>query len=93
MDNVKRRILPHSHPTYRPPAPVTAGQLLAVGSFSLLGMVAAFAVAPAADHSRADLKTVLEQLSPPAATLLEAGDDPFVREKSKFGAAIRRPAC
>jgi murein DD-endopeptidase MepM/ murein hydrolase activator NlpD len=44
-------------------------------------MVAAFAVAPAADHSRADLQTVLEQLSPPAATLLEAGHDPFVREE------------
>jgi murein DD-endopeptidase MepM/ murein hydrolase activator NlpD len=80
MDYVKYRILPYSHP------PID--RLLrhrwaaaAVGSFALLGMVAAFAVAPAADHSRADLQTVLERLSPPTATLLEAGDDPFLREE------------
>lgn len=80
MDNVKHQILPYSHPAI--------DRLLqhrwaatAVASFALLGMVAAFAVAPTADHSRADLQTVLEQLSPPTAMLLEAGHDPFLREE------------
>ena len=70
----------HSHPTIDRLLQHRWAEV-AVGSFSFLGMVAAFAVAPAADHSRADLKTVLEQLSPAAAALLEAGDDPFVREE------------
>jgi hypothetical protein len=45
MDNVKRRILPHSHPTIDRLLQHRWAEV-AVGSFSLLGMVAAFAVAP-----------------------------------------------
>jgi murein DD-endopeptidase MepM/ murein hydrolase activator NlpD len=80
MDNVKLQILPYSHRAIDRPLQ-HRWAAAAVGGFALLGMVAAFAVAPAADHSRADLQKVLEQLSPPTPMLLEAGDDPFLREE------------
>ncbi|MEF8702229.1 MAG: peptidoglycan DD-metalloendopeptidase family protein [Candidatus Accumulibacter sp. UW26] len=76
----KRRILPHS--------PAAIDRLLrhrwaatVVGSVSLLGMVAAFAIAPVAEPPRSDLQTVLERLSPPATTLLDTGNLPFLREE------------
>lgn len=80
MDHPKRGILPHSHPAidrllrHRWAATV-------VGGVSLLGMVAAFAIAPVTEPPRSDLKTVLEQLSPPATTLLDTGNLPYLREE------------
>jgi len=53
----------------------------AIGSVSLLSMVAAFAIAPAGEAPRADLQTVLEQLPAPNPTLLDTGDGAFLREE------------
>lgn len=80
MDNQKTRILAHSHPAIERLMRhrwATVG----VGGFSLLGMVAAFAIVPATENSRIQLQTVLEQLETPASTLIQAADATFLREE------------
>ena len=74
------RILTHSSPTIdrlrRHRWAATA-----LGAASLLGMVAAFAVAPTTDRPDVALTTVIEKLPPPATTLLEAGSNIYLREE------------
>jgi murein DD-endopeptidase MepM/ murein hydrolase activator NlpD len=80
MDNQKSRILAHSHPAidrlihHRWVA-------MGVGSFSLLGMVAAFAIAPPGESSRIQRQTVLEQLSSPAIAIIQSENTTFLREE------------
>lgn len=80
MTNQKSRILAHSHPVierllrHRWAAASVAG-------CSLLGMVAAFAIAPAGEGNRVPLQTVLEQLAIPATTLIATEDATFLREE------------
>lgn len=52
-----------------------------LSGFSLLGMVAAFAISPAREDDRVQLNTVLEQLVTPAAALIEADSPTFLREE------------
>jgi murein DD-endopeptidase MepM/ murein hydrolase activator NlpD len=52
-----------------------------VGGTALLGMVAAFALAPSGTESGAQLQTVLEQLSMPTATLIDTGTPTFLHEE------------
>lgn len=79
MENNAFSILPHSHPAndrlvrHRWAATV-------IGAVSLLGMVAAFAVAPATEKTRVEIRTVLDRLPPPAVSLLEAANTRFRRE-------------
>ncbi len=79
MENNAFSILPHSHPAidrlvrHRWAATV-------IGAVSLLGMVAAFAVAPATEKTRVDIRTDLDRLPPPAVSLLEAANTRFHRE-------------
>jgi hypothetical protein len=74
------RILSHSHLSIdglrRHPWAVAT-----IGSVSLLGMVAAFAIAPTPDEARVKLTTVLEKLPTPTVTLLEKGDASFLHEE------------
>jgi murein DD-endopeptidase MepM/ murein hydrolase activator NlpD len=53
----------------------------AVGGFSLLGMVAAFAIVPAADHAGPELRTIIEQIPLPTTIKLDAGGQAFLREE------------
>ncbi len=83
MDSQKIRILAHS------PSPIERlnrhrWAALGVGAFTLLGMVAAFALAPPGDEGRAPLQTVLEQLATPTAILAQEGGSEgssFLREE------------
>ena len=80
MDNHKSRILAHSHPAIERLMRhrwAAAG----VGGFSLLGMVAAFAIVPATESGRIQLQTVLEQLQTPTSTVIQAVDATFLREE------------
>jgi murein DD-endopeptidase MepM/ murein hydrolase activator NlpD len=52
-----------------------------VGSTALLGMVAAFALAPPGSEDGTQLQTVLEQLSTPTATLIDTGTPTFLHEE------------
>lgn len=52
-----------------------------VGSVALLGMVTASAIAPHGDDVPVSVRTVLEQLASPAATLVDAGTAGFIREE------------
>lgn len=74
------RILPHSHPTIdrlrRHRWTATA-----IGGVSLLGMVAAFAIAPPPAVAPVALTTVLQRLPAPRATLLATGNASFLREE------------
>lgn len=80
MDIKERRILTHSHPTidrlrrHRWAA-------ASVGGVSLLGMVAAFAIAPPANPPGVHRTIVLKELPAPQATLLETGNRVFLREE------------
>lgn len=80
MDSKESRILTHSHPTidrlrrHRWAA-------AAIGGASLLGMVAAFAIAPPARNSGLELTTVFQKLPAPVTTLLETGKPIFLREE------------
>ncbi|HRE70993.1 peptidoglycan DD-metalloendopeptidase family protein [Accumulibacter sp.] len=80
MDIKESRILTHSHPTndrrrrHRWAA-------AAIGGFSLLGMVAAFAIAPSAKDATVKLTAVLEKLPAPSITLLDTGSTVFLREE------------
>ena len=83
--NIKEsRILTHSYPTIDR-LRRHGWAAVAIGSVSLLGMVAAFAIAPPADDARGALTTVLEKLPAPKITLLETGSTIFLREE-----AVRR---
>lgn len=80
MDIQKSRILAHSNPVIE--------RLLrhrwaaaGLGGVSLLGMVAAFATAPSGNDSHIPLKTVLEQLATPMATLVQSENATFLREE------------
>jgi len=53
----------------------------AVGGFALLGMVAAFALAPTEDDGRVSLQTVVEQLATSTATLANAEGATYLREE------------
>jgi len=80
MDNQKSRILAHSHPTIERLVRhrwTAAG----LGGFSLLGMAAAFAIAPAGEDTRIQLQTVLEQLAPTATSASSPGNAAFLREE------------
>ncbi len=80
MDNQKSGILAHSHPAIE--------RLMrhrwaatAIGGFSLLGMVAAFAIVPAEENGRIPLHTVLERLATPTATVIQSNNPTFLREE------------
>ncbi|WP_313951235.1 M23 family metallopeptidase [Accumulibacter sp.] len=80
MDIKESRILTHSH------SPIDRLRrhrwaAAAIGGVSLLGMVAAFAIAPPGDKPGVALTTVLEQLPAPTATLLQIDDASFLREE------------
>jgi len=80
MDKQQSRILAHSHASIERLQRhrwVMAG----VGSVALLGMVTAFAVAPSGQESRVAMHTVLEQLTTPAATLINDENPSFLREE------------
>jgi len=80
VNKQKSRILAHS-----PAAIERLGRHLwavsGVSAVALLGMVAAFALAPSGDEDRVQLQTVLEQLATPAITLIGAEDSSFLREE------------
>ena len=81
MDKQKSRILAHSHPAIERLLRhrwLTAG----VGGTALLGMVAAFALAPSGDHGAIERQTILEQLSPPSATLIKTDSPTFLHEET-----------
>ena len=69
MNKQKSRILAHSHPAIERLLR-HRWLTLGVGGSALLGMVAAFALAPSGERDTIELQTVLEQLSPPSATLI-----------------------
>ncbi len=74
------RILAHSHAAIdqqRRRRWITA----VVSGFSLLGMVTAFAIVPAAQGARLDLRTVTEQVPLVTAIKLDAGSQVFLREE------------
>ncbi|MBL8416345.1 MAG: peptidoglycan DD-metalloendopeptidase family protein [Propionivibrio sp.] len=80
MDKQQSRILAHSH------AAIERSQrhrwvMAGVGSVALLGMVAAFALAPSGQESGFATQTVLEQLSTPAVTLINDENPSFLREE------------
>jgi murein DD-endopeptidase MepM/ murein hydrolase activator NlpD len=80
MDNQKSGILAHSHPAIERLMRhrwAAAG----VGGFSLLGMVAAFAIVPTGEGSHVQLQTVLEQLATPSATVIQTDNAVFLREE------------
>lgn len=80
MDNQKSGILAHSHPAIER---LIRHRWLAagIGGFSLLGMVAAFAIVPSGENNRIQLQTVLEQLATPTTTTIQSGDAIFLREE------------
>src|SRR5512133_2203245 len=83
MDSQKIRILAHS-PSAIERLSRHRWAALGVGGFALVGMVAAFALAPSGDEGRAPLQTVLEQLSTPTAILAQEGGsegNSFLREE------------
>ncbi len=53
----------------------------AFGAVSMLGMVAAFAIAPAGDNQQISLQTVVEQLAVPAGAVIPAENQIFLREE------------
>lgn len=80
MKQQKATILAHS------PAPIDRLRrhpwiAAGVGSVALLGMMTAFALAPSGANEGLELQTVLEELSSPAFTLLEAQNASFLREE------------
>jgi len=81
MNKQKSRILAHSHPAIerlRRHRWVATG----LGSTALLGMVAAFALAPPGDEGAVQLQTVLEQLSTPTTTLATTNSPAFLHEEA-----------
>ena len=80
MDFEESRILAHSHPSIdrllRHPWAAAA-----IGGVSLLGMVAAFAIAPTAESPRVAPTTVLERLPAPTVILLKSENAAFLREE------------
>ena len=54
--------------------------LVSLSTLPFLGMAVAFGIAPATDPRPVELKTVIEQLALPQATLLNEGDGAFWRE-------------
>lgn len=52
-----------------------------IGGTALLGMVAAFALAPPGDESGNQLETVLEQLSTPTAIVIDTGTPTYLHEE------------
>ena len=81
MNKQKSRILAHSHPAIerlRRHRRLTAG----VGATALLGMVAAFALAPSGDPGAIARQTVLEQLTPPSAALIKTDSPTFLHEET-----------
>jgi murein DD-endopeptidase MepM/ murein hydrolase activator NlpD len=81
MNKQKSRILAHSHPAIERLLRhrwLTAG----VGGTALLGMVAAFALVPSGDHGAIERQTVLEQLSPPSAALINTDSPTFLHEET-----------
>ena len=80
MNSQKIRILAHS------PSPIERlsrhrWAALGVGGFTLLGMVAAFALAPPGDEGRVPVRAVLEQLSTSTSTLADSENTSFLREE------------
>ncbi|MBS1230253.1 MAG: peptidase family protein [Proteobacteria bacterium] len=81
MNKQKSRILAHSHPAIerlRRHRWIAAG----LGGTTLLGMVAAFALAPPGDEGAVQLQTVLEQLSTPTTTLAITDSPTFLHEEA-----------
>jgi len=80
MDIQKSRILAHSNPAIER---LLRHRWTAVGlgGFSLLGMVAAFAIAPSGDNQAIQLNTVLEQLATPPATPIQIENATFLHEE------------
>ena len=80
MEAQKNRILAHS-PNAIDRLRRHGWAATAVGGFALLGMVAAFALAPAEDEGHIPLQTVVEQLATRTATLLDSESATFLREE------------
>lgn len=80
MDIQKSRILAHSNPAIER---LLRHRWTAVGlgSFSLLGMVAAFAISPPGDNKAIQLNTVLEQLTTPSAMPIQTENATFLHEE------------
>ncbi len=76
----KSRILAHSNPAIER---LLRHRWTAVGlgGFSLLGMVAAFAISPSGDNKAIQLNTVLEQLATPPATPIQTENATFLHEE------------
>lgn len=80
MPNQKSRILAQSHllidgvSRYGKTATV-------FGAVSMLGMAAAFAIAPAGDNQRVSLETVVEKLALPSGAVIPAGSQTYLREE------------
>ena len=81
MNKQKSRILAHSHPAIerlRRHRWLAAG----LGSTTLLGMVAAFALVAPGDEGSVKLQTVLEQLSTPTTSLANTDRPTFLHEET-----------
>jgi len=80
MDKQKSMILAHSKSTIerlnRHRWAVTG-----VGAVALLGMMTAFALVPSGEEDRVTMQTILEQLATPSPTLIDTGNDIFLREE------------
>lgn len=81
MNKQKSKILAHSHPAIERLLR-HRWLTLGVGGSALLGMVAAFALAPSGERDTFELQTVLEQLSPPSATLIKTDSPTFLHEET-----------
>ncbi|WP_301100778.1 peptidoglycan DD-metalloendopeptidase family protein [Propionivibrio sp.] len=80
MDKQKSGILAHSHPAIE--RLLRHRWLVAgTGSIALLGMMTAFALAPASDEGHVQLQTVLEQLTTPTTVLIDDENPIFLREE------------
>lgn len=81
MDIQKTRILAHSNVAIER-LQRHRWAVAGLSGVSLLGMVAAFAIAPSSEDPPLQLKTVVEQLATPSAMLITADDNPaFLREE------------
>ena len=79
MEHQKNPILAHSNRTIER-LQQHRWAVAAVGGVALLGMVTAFAIAPAGDDAPIELKTVLEQLSTQSALVLTGAEHTYLHE-------------
>lgn len=80
MGQQKTRILAHSKPAIER-LRRHRWAIASVSTVALLGMVTAFAIAPSGEDDQIRLNTALEQLPPPAASLISSQNYTFLREE------------